>query len=68
MSKKTNYIQTTIYLRRKQYKNILKLKKRLFEEHDVNISITELFRDSVDDFINQIEKEGIKTYLERKGW
>ncbi|MCZ3367081.1 MULTISPECIES: hypothetical protein [Methanobacterium] len=68
MNNNFNYRRISAYIKPKQYKKILEFKKCLLKEYNINIPITQLFRDSIDIFIDKTEKEGLKSYLEGKGW
>jgi hypothetical protein len=65
---KINYISVNVYLRPKQRLRLLELKKNIFEEYNLRISVTELVRDATDIFIENTSEKGLKFYLESKGW
>jgi hypothetical protein len=63
-----NMVYTTVYLKPKAKARLNELKETLRTEHKVSLSMSELIRDAVDGFLDSTQDEGIKAYLEFKGW
>lgn len=56
------------YLKPKQINQLKELKEAIKKEHGVTLSVSQLIRDAVDDFIGSTKNGGLDTYLEYKGW
>lgn len=63
-----NLSYTVAYLKPKQIKKLKELKTAIKKEHGVSLSVSQLIRDAVDDFISSTSDKGVETYLEYKGW
>ena len=67
VSKNLKY--TVAYLKPKQLNQLKELKESIEKEHGVTLSVSQLIRDAVDDFIIKTsQEESRETYLEDKGW
>jgi hypothetical protein len=67
VSKNLKY--TVAYLKLKQLNQLKELKESINKEHGVTLSVSQLIRDAVDDFIIKTSQgESRETYLEDKGW
>jgi len=67
VSKNLKY--TVAYLKPKQLNQLKELKESINKEHGVTLSVSQLIRDAVDDFIIKTSQgESRETYLEDKGW
>ena len=55
------------YLKPKQIKDLKELKETIKNEHGVTLSLSELMRGAIDDFIST-NKEDVKPYLEYLGF
>jgi len=64
-----NLKYTVAYLKPKQINQLKELKESIEKEHGVTLSVSQLIRDAVDDFILKTSQEESKeTYLQDKGW
>jgi hypothetical protein len=64
-----NLKYTVAYLKPKQINQLKELKESIEKEHGVTLSVSQLIRDAVDDFILKTSQEESKeTYLKDKGW
>lgn len=64
-----NLKYTVAYLKPKQLNRLKELKESIEKEHGISFSVSEFIRDAVDDFLLTTEdEEGMKDYLELKGW
>lgn len=64
-----NLKYTVAYLKPKQINQLKELKESIEKEHGVTLSVSQLIRDAVDDFIIKTSQgESRETYLEDKGW
>jgi len=65
----TNFRYTVTYLKHKQVKELRELKETIKAKYGITVSLAELIRDSVGDFLskNQTE-EDLEAYMEYKGW
>lgn len=64
-----NLKYTVAYLKPKQINQLKELKESINKEHGVTLSVSQLIRDAVDDFIIKTSQgESRETYLEDKGW
>ncbi len=63
-----NLKYTVAYLKPKQINQLKELKVSIEKEHGISLSISQLIRDAVDDFISSTSDNGVETYLEYKGW
>ena len=69
MSSIRNLESMSVYVRPKQLKALRTLKKTIESEHDISLSMAELVRESIDNFLEGMKTpEDIETYLEYKGW
>ena len=62
-----NLKPTMAYLKPKQIKDLKELKETIKNEHGVTLSLSELMRGAIDDFIST-NKEDVKPYLEYLGF
>ena len=64
-----NFKYTVTYLKPKQVDKLRELKQNIKAKYGVTVSLAELIRDSVGDFLskNQTE-EDLEAYMEYKGW
>lgn len=56
------------YLKPKQINQLKELKEAIEKEHGVSLSVSQMIRDAIDDFIGTTKNGGLDTYLEYKGW
>jgi len=63
-----NLKYTVSYLKPKQINQLKELKESIEKEHGVTLSVSQLIRDAVDDFLSSTSDKGVETYLEYKGW
>lgn len=64
-----NLKYTVAYLKPKQINQLKELKESIEKEHGVTLSVSQLIRDAVDDFILKTSQDESKeTYLQDKGW
>lgn len=64
-----NLKYTVAYLKPKQINQLKELKESIEKEHGVTLSVSQLIRDAVDDFIIKTSQDESKeTYLQDKGW
>jgi hypothetical protein len=63
-----NLKYTVAYLKPKQINQLKELKTAIEKEHGVTLSVSQLIRDAVDDFLSSTSDKGVETYLEYKGW
>jgi len=69
MSTIRNLNAMSVYVRPKQLKALRTLKKTIEEEHDISLSMAELVRESIDNFLEGMKNpDDILAYLEYKGW
>ena len=67
VSKNLKY--TVAYLKPKQINQLKELKENIATEYGVTLSVSQLIRDAVDDFIVKTSQDESKeTYLQDKGW
>ena len=59
---------TVAYLKPKQINLLKELKESIEKEHGISLSVSQLIRDAVDDFLSSTSDKGVETYLEYKGW
>jgi hypothetical protein len=67
MSKSDNYKSMPVYLKKPQYEALKFIKKSIKDEYKISISITEIIRDSIDDFMLKQGKD-IEGYIKSKGF
>jgi hypothetical protein len=63
-----NMKYTVAYLKPKQINQLKELKESIETEHGISLSVSQLIRDAVDDFLSSTSDKGVETYLEYKGW
>lgn len=63
-----NLRYTVAYLKPKQVEQLKELKESISKEHGISLSVSQLIRDAVDDFLSSTNDSGLETYLEDKGW
>lgn len=64
-----NFRYTTTYLKPKQYRKLKEMKKTIQDKYGVSVSLAELIRDSVGDFLSKTQTDDdLEAYLEYKGW
>lgn len=69
MSSVRNLNAMSVYVRPKQLKALRELKQAIEHDHDISLSMAELVRESIDNFLEGMKTpEDIETYLEYKGW
>ena len=69
MSSIRNLESMSVYVRPKQLKALRTLKKTIESEHDISLSMAELVRESIDNFLEGMKSpDDIQAYLEYKGW
>ena len=62
-----NYKPIPAYLRITQHKALKSVKNDIKEDYGISISITEIIRDAIDNFI-ETQGNDLGTYLKNKGW
>lgn len=67
MGERNNYVQVACYLSRKQKKNLDSIQERVREICWIHIPMTELIRDSVSHFLDEIDDGNIDEYIKQKG-
>ncbi len=65
--KNSKNIQIPAYLKPEDYERLKKLKIRIKRDHGQIVPLTEMLRDSVLIFLEEIEQESVASYLESKG-
>lgn len=64
-----NLKYTVAYLKPKQINQLKELKESIATDYGVTLSVSQLIRDAVDDFIVKTSQgESKETYLQDKGW
>jgi len=64
-----NFRYTVTYLKPKQHKQLKKMKETIKDKYGITVSLAELIRDSVGDFLSKNgTEEDLEAYLEYKGW
>lgn len=64
-----NFKYTVTYLKPKQVEQLKEMKETIKDKHGITVSLAELIRDSVGDFLNKNQtEEDLEAYLEYKGW
>jgi HEAT repeat protein len=64
-----NFRYTVTYLKPKQHEQLNKIKETIKDKNGISVSLAELIRDSVDDFLSKNKtEEDLEAYLEYKGW
>ncbi len=64
-----NFKYIVTYLKPKQDKELRELKETIKAKYGVSVSLAELIRDSVGDFLSKNRtEEDLEAYMEYKGW
>lgn len=64
-----NFKYTAIYLKPKQIEELKDLKSTIKIKYGVSVSLSELIRDSVGDFLSKNQTdEDLEAYMDYKGW
>lgn len=63
-----NLKYTVAYLKPKQLNQLKELKESIEKEHGISLSVSQLIRDAVDDFLTSTKDNGVGSYLDYKGW
>jgi hypothetical protein len=67
MNKTNNYMSMPVYLRKPQHETLKTVKNDIKRNYGISISITEIIRDSIDDFMLKQGKD-IEGYIKSKGF
>ena len=62
-----NYEQCTCYMSKNQKAKLLCLQRRIIKRYEFKIPTTELIRDAVVQFLNEMNNNELEQYLKQKG-